>query len=242
MTITKAGILALLVCSLPHAVSAQTMQWTDKGYVSVNVGVQVGSRDLSTDQTFPLYEETASVSSTQEVKGGGFFDVGGAYRVYGNNLLAGAAFSRTSSDSNASITASVPDPVFFDRPRNVTSTHSGLKHSENALHLSAIWMMPVANKLDVAVFGGPTIFWVAQDIISSLSAQEPGPVVTAQTAEVKKTTGGIHFGVDVQYVVARKWAVGGLARYSWGSASIEGANEDLTVGGFQLGIGARLRF
>lgn len=242
LKMTKAGVLALCLFAAPGIASAQTMQWTDKGYVAVNFGAQVGSHKLDTSSTFSLYEETATVTSNQEIQGGGFFDIGGAYRVWGQNLLAGVSFTHTSSDADVAISGSIPDPVFFDRPRTVNTTQSGAQHSEDALHLSAVYMIPVANKLDVGVFGGPTIFWVKQDTITSLTVTEPGPTVNAPLSEVKKTTAGIHFGVDVQYLVAKKIAVGGLARYAWGSAKIDGATDNLTVGGFQIGAGVRYRF
>ena len=239
---TKAGILALCLCAAPQIVSAQTMQWTDKGYLTFNVGGQIGSDDLDTSSTFSLYEETATVASTQKISGGAFFEIGGAYRVWGNNLLAGVSLTRTKSDADVAITASIPDPVFFDRPRAVSATQGGAEHSETAIHLNAIWMIPVANKIDVGVFGGPTIFMVKQDTITSLTVTEPGPTVNAPLTEVKKTTAGINFGVDVQYLVRRNLAVGGIARYAWGSADIDGATESLGVGGFQIGVGARYRF
>jgi hypothetical protein len=239
---TKVGVLALCLFAAPSMASAQTMQWTDKGYVGITFGGQAGSHTLDTNSTFPLYDETATVTSTQKVGGGALFDIGGAYRVWGQNLLAGVNFTHTSSDADVSITGSIPDPVFFDRPRAVNTSQSGAQHSENALHLDAVYMIPVANKLDVGVFGGPTIFWVKQDTITSLSVTEPGPTVNAPLTEVKKTTAGINFGVDVQYLVANKIAVGGLARYAWGSAKIDGATDNLTVGGFQIGAGVRYRF
>ena len=236
---TKAGILALCLCAAPSMVSAQTMQWTDKGYVAVSGGAQVGSDDLNTSSTFTIYDESASVSSAQKVKGGGFFDIGGAYRVWGRNLLAGINYSHTASDTDVSVNASIPDPRVFDRPRTVSASQSGAKHKENAVHLSAIWMMPVANKLDVGIFAGPSIFAIKQQTISDLTVTEPGPNVSAPLRDVKKTTVGVNLGVDLQYLVWKKWAVGGLARYSWGSASISGASKKLTVGGFQIGAGAR---
>ena len=239
---TKAGILALCLCAAPSMVSAQTMQWTDKGYVAVSGGAQVGSDDLNTSSTFTIYDESASVSSAQKVKGDGFFDIGGAYRVWGRNLLAGINYSHTASDTDVSVNASIPDPRVFDRPRTVSASQSGAKHKENAVHLSAIWMMPVANKLDVGIFAGPSIFAIKQQTISDLTVTEPGPNVSAPLRDVKKTTVGVNLGVDLQYLVWKKWAVGGLARYSWGSASISGASKKLTVGGFQIGAGARYRF
>ena len=242
MKITTAGILALCVCAVPTTAAAQTMQWTDKGYVSVNVGVQAGSHDLSESGSFPLYDETATFSSTNKVKGGVLFDLGGAYRVWGKNLLAGVTYSHVSSESDGSVTGSIPDPVFFDRPRTVSKTFPGLKHSENAVHLDAIWVMPVANKLDLALFAGPTIFAVKQDMIPSLTVTEPGPTVTTTATSASKTTVGFNAGIDVQYMIQKKWGVGLLARYAGGSASLPGASEKLTVGGFQIGVGGRLRF
>ncbi len=242
MKMTNAAILTLCLCAAPQIASAQTMQWTDKGYVTFNVGVQVGSDDLDTSSTFSLYDETATVTSTQKISGGAFFEFGGAYRVWGKNLLAGVSFTRTKSDADVAITGSIPDPIVHDRPRTVTATQGDAEHAETVMHLNAIWMIPVANKLDVGVFGGPSIFWVSQDTITSLTVTEPGPTVSAPLTEVKKTTGGINFGVDVQYLVMKKVAIGGVARYTWASASIEGATEKLGVGGFQLGVGARYRF
>jgi hypothetical protein len=243
LKITTAGILALCACAVPQVAAAQTMQWTDKGYVTVNGGGQASSHDLSESGSFPLYDETATFSSTNKVKGGGMFDIGGAYKVWKNNLLVGVSFSHVASKSNGSVTGSIPDPVFFDRPRAVTKDFNGLKHSENAVHIDAIWMMPVANKLDIAFFLGPTIFSVKQDTIPSpLTITEPGPTITTAVVSSSKSTAGFNIGADVQYLLAKKWGVGGLVRYSVGSVSLPGASEKLTVGGFQIGGGLRLRF
>jgi len=237
--------VALLVfgCSAASAPAfAQTMQWTDKGYISVNGGLQAGSDTLDTSSTFSLYDETASVTSTQKVKGGAFFDIGGAYRVWGKNLLAGVSFSHTSSDADVSVIAIIPDPIRFDQPRTVNQTVGGAKHTESVVHISAIWMIPVANKIDVGLFAGPSIFLINQQTIGTPTVTEPGPIVSTPLVEIKKSSGGLHAGIDVQYMIAKQWGVGGLARYTWGSATIAGATEKLTLGGFQIGAGARVRF
>lgn len=220
------------------------MQWTDKGYVTVDVGAQAGSHTLDTSSTFTLYDENATISSSQKVKGGAFFDIGAAYRVWGHNLLAGLTYSRTSSKGDLTVNGSIPDPVVTDRPRSVQTTIGGAKHVENAIHLDAIWMMPVAEKLDLGVFAGPTIFNINQDtagVPTPAQVTEPGPTIAASLVKVSKTTVGLNLGVDVQYMVAKKWGVGGIARYAWGSADL-GSSKKLTVGGFQIGVGARLRF
>jgi hypothetical protein len=242
LTKTKVGILALCLCAAPSMVSAQTMQWTDRGFITVNGGFQAGSHDLETSSSFPKYDETATVSTTQKVKGGGFFDIGAAIRVMGNNLLAGISYSHTSSEADVNLTASIPDPAVFDRPRTVTQTQSGAGHTEDTVHLDVIWMIPVAHKLDIGVFAGPSIFTVEQDTVTTLTVTEPGPVVNAPLTAVKKTSVGFNAGLDLQYVVNKTFGVGGLARYSWGSQEIPGATDNLTVGGFQIGGGLRVRF
>ena len=233
--------LVFCVCAAPRSAVAQTMQWTDKGYVSVNVGFQAGSHNLNTSSTFRIYEEDATVTSTQKVKGGALFDIGGAYRVWGHNLLAGVFYSRTSSKADLNVKGSIPDPIITDSPRTAQTTVAGAKHVENAIHLNAIWMMPDAEKIDVGVFAGPTIFNINQDTAGAPAVTEPGPTIATPLVKVSKTTVGINLGVDAQYMVAKKIAVGGLARYAWGSVGL-GSGSKLTVGGFQLGVGARYRF
>ena len=236
----KAGILTLCVCAVSHVAQAQTMQFTDKGYVTFTAGGQFGSHDIATSSTFDYVGEQATTASAQKVGGGLMVDFGGAYRVWGKNLLAAASFSHQSSQSNVEITASIPDPAFFGNLRNVSSQQNGADHDENVLHFAAVWMIPVAQKLDVGVFGGPSIFWVSQDTVETLTVTEPTPTVTGPLVKVKKTTGGINLGVDVQYLVYQKFAVGALVRYTWASTTISGSK--LTLGGFQLGGGVRYRF
>ena len=239
----KVGILALCLCAgAARPAHAQQMQWTDKAFVSANVGVQIGSHDLSDTQTFTLYDEAATVATAMKVKSGGLFDIGGGYRVW-QNVTAGVIYSWTSSSSNAAIAGTIPDPVFFDRPRAVAATASGLKHTENVLHLNATWMRPVTDKIDVGVSAGPSIFFVKQDLVTSLPITDPGlivgaPVVSSQS----KATAGFNLGVDVTYLLNKKYGVGGIARYSWGSVKLGDANTKLTVGGLQLGGGVRVRF
>jgi Outer membrane protein beta-barrel domain len=238
----KAGTLALCLLAAPAMTYAQTMQWTNKGYITVSGGGQVGSHDLTTTQSFDLYGESAQIKTAQTVKGGGIFDIGAAYRVWGNNLLAGVSFTHSASTDNVDITGTIPDPRFFGALRNVTTSQANSKHSETGVHIDAIYMIPIANKLDVGVFGGPSIYFVSQDSVGNVTVTEPTPTLTATMTNVSKTEAGFNFGADVQYLVYKTVAVGVIARYAWADATIEGADKKLTVGGFQIGGGVRLRF
>ena len=234
-------IAALAAVLAPLDAQAQ-MQWTDKGFLNVNFGVQTGSHDLDTNTTFELYEEPATIDSSQTVDGAAFFEVGAGYRVW-RNLALGVTYSRLTSDTDVSITGSIPDPVFFDRLRPVSGSVSGAEHSQQAIHLQGVWMMPVTDTVDVGFAFGPTIFLVSQDVPSAVNVAEPGPTITSIDVTSEDATSlGFHAGVDVTYLVTPRIGVGGTARYSWGSADIEGATDNLTVGGFQIGAGVRFRF
>jgi hypothetical protein len=241
LTKTRAGFLALCLCAIAVPAGAQQMQWTDKGFISVNGGAQAGSHDLTSNQSFDLYSETATITTSQKVKSGGYFDLGFGYKIW-ENLLVGASYSHVGSKSDVAIAGSIPDPVFFDQPRSVTASVSGAKHSENVFHIDATWMMPVTDKIDVGFMAGPSIFSVKQDLVTALTVSEPGPVVQAPafTSE-SKTSVGFNAGVDVTYLIGKRWGVGGLARFAWGSPTLPGGVK-LTVGGFQIAGGFRMRF
>jgi hypothetical protein len=238
----KAGFLSLALCAAVVPKAHAQMTWTDKAFVNVTVGGQAGSHTVATSATFDLYDEQGTLSSSQKVKGGGLFDVSGGYKVR-KNLAAGIGFSRMASKADAAITASVPDPRVFDQLRAVSATAPGMKHSENAIHLFGTYMMPVTDKIDVGFSAGPSIFMVKQTLPTGLTVTEPGPAVSQITTEKSsKTTAGVNIGVDVTYLVSKRWGVGGLARYTWGSVDLKNATDKLTVGGFQIGAGVRLRF
>ena len=238
----RAMILAGLAALLAPGDAAAQMLWTDQAFLNANIGVQAGSHTLATNSAFELYEEPATISSDQSVDGGAFFEIAAGYKVW-RNLTVGLAFSHMSSDADVNITGSIPDQAITDRPRPVSGSVSGAGHSENALHLQGVWMMPVTDKVDVGFQFGPTIFFVSQDVPTSVSVSEPGPTITSiSVTDEGKTTMGIHFGIDVTYLIRPRLGIGGLARYSWGSIDVPVATDNLTVGGFQLGVGVRYRF
>jgi hypothetical protein len=218
------------------------MQWTDKAFASVNFGAQAPSRTLSTTTTPDIYGEPASFASTQDVGGGAFFDIAGGYKIW-HNLAVGLGITHVGSKADLTVNAQIPDPLFFDSPRAVTLSVPNAHHSQTAINLTGTWVMPITDKIDLGYQFGPTIFLVSQDIPGVPTISEPGPTITSLPLDsVDKTTVGIHFGVDLTYMITKRYGVGGIARYSWGSADLAGTDESVTVGGFQIGAGFRVRF
>jgi hypothetical protein len=218
--------------------AAQTMQWTDKGYVSVNGGVQAGRTTSARADRFRSHDETATFTSTNKVKGGGLIDIGGAYRVWGKNLLVGVSFSHMSSKSDGSLTGSIPDPSSRSA-RAGQQDLPDLKHAENAVHLDAMWMMPVANKLDIGISAGRRSSRSRRTRFRRSPSPSPADRHDHRREE-QQDHGRLQRGVDVQYMVAKAVGVGGDALLGR-PVSLPGASRS-SRWRLQIGGGVRFRF
>ena len=197
--------------SLTQPADAQQLSWTDKAFASVNFGGQAPSRSLSATTTPDIYGEPASFASTQDVGGGAFFDISGGYKIW-QNLAVGIGVTHVGSKADLTVNASIPDPLFFDQPRLVTTSLPNAKHSQTAINLTGTWVMPITDKIDVGYQFGPSIFLVSQDLPGVPTISEPGPTIASLPVDsVDKTTIGIHFGVDVTYMITPRYGVGRLS-------------------------------
>jgi Outer membrane protein beta-barrel domain len=213
-------------------------------FAGVNVGFQLQADTITSTNSFTVYAETAAVTATQEVNPGVMIDISAGYR-FSRNLGVAIAVSRFSDSSDAEMTAIVPHPLFFNQPRTVTATSEGLDRTELGVHLQAVWFVTVPDALPdevrIAITGGPTIFSLDQQLIATAAVpaqtQNAVPVVESQS----ETAVGFNIGVDVTYPLTPRFGVGGFARYAGGSVDLPAA-QDAGVGGFQLGVGARVGF
>lgn len=222
--------------------------------VFLNAGFQIASQDVSRTSTFDLYDEQARIDFAQDdVEGGGFFEIGGAYR-FGERLGAGLSFMRVTSDGGSTANGSIPHPLVFDQFRPFSVSADGLEHKENILHLFATWSMPVTEKFDVTFSAGPSIFNITQGFIRTVSFTEAPPFTSVNVDRIEiesrdESALGFNIGADGIYSVGRfgdaELGVGGNVRYSWGKADFDiAAGDELSVkgGGFQIGGGVRVRF
>jgi opacity protein-like surface antigen len=243
-----ASVLALVAASDAQA------QWGEplggRLTVSVNGAVQPASQDINRTTTFDLYGEQAEVTTAQEVTGGGLLDIGAMYRVRGNFGI-GAAYTMMTSDSTGSISGRLPHPLFFDQPRAFDVAVPTLEHDEQALHVNAVWFIPFVEKVDFAVFAGPSFFAVKQGLARGVTFSENPPefntvtIDTVDTATVEESAVGFNIGADGSYAVTPNIAVGVLLRYTRASVDMplaEGATAEVKAGNFQIGAGVRFRF
>lgn len=246
-------VCALLVASAREA-SAQTLQdWIDRGYANLNFGFESTSGTLNDAVTFRLYDEDGTKAVESGVDSGGFIDLSAGARVW-RNVSVGLGFHREATTGQAAVTASVPNPIFFDRNRPVALTVDDLNRVERAVHLQFGYMLPLNERISVHVFAGPSFFRLTQDVVGDVTFTEQPPAFTTVTGtasvlERKKSRTGANIGADVSYMFLTEGDVkagGGIfVRYSGTTAAVPvlgDATIESDLGGLQIGFGARVRF
>lgn len=243
--VTKTAIVMTIVAACVAGgatpARAQSSSASDtKAFLSLDVGAQPQQRTVTTSSSFPLYDETATVETSQPVHNGPVFGVTGGYRVRPTLGIAVGLTFFNARTSEAAVSARIPDPAFFDRPRTVGEAVSGLEHQELGIHIQAVWFKTLSEKIDVALSAGPSIINVKHDLVTATVSTGTQALVTAKTTE-KKNAFGVNVGGEGIYKLSPGLGVALFVRYAGGKVDLPSVS-DLTVGGLQAGLGVRVRF
>ena len=213
-------------------------------------GTQIASKDkFSETHSEPLYGEQKTWTADYDIDPGLDLEVGGGYRAW-HNLFVGGTYSHVHDSGAARVTAQIPHPFFFNQPRTVSGESDSLSHDEDAGHISAYWIFPVGRRLEVALFGGPSIIHVSRPLVTDVEFTESYPYDTAEFSKVavddsSKTGFGAHGGASVTYFVTREVGIGGSVRYSRASVDLPtpaGNSVSLDAGGLQAAATLTVRF
>jgi len=211
-----------------------------KIFISVNGGAQTQSRSVDNSFSIPVYSQTATVATTTTIPSGGLFDLSAGYKVTPSIGVA-IGFSTFSVTGATAGAASVPSPIFFNRPAAVTIPENPADRKDRSVYLLLVGFVPVTDKVDVALSIGPSFTRVQQSLITSVSipagTQNVNPTIQTQSGTAK----GVNVGVDLTYMFVKQVGAGAFMRYNGGSVDLDSA-PGLKAGGFQIGIGGRLRF
>lgn len=237
---TTGGLMTGLLLGGAAQIGAQGQPPVERGFINVNVGAQPQRRDIHTSHSFPLYDEVATVTSTQPIKNGVIVDASGGYRL-GPRLAVGVGFSSFETSSASRVTAAIPDLFFVDRPKTVVTEASNLDHTERGVHLQLLWFLPVTDRIDVALSAGPSFIWVTQDLTANVSVPAGTQAVSLTQTTESGTAIGANVGFDGSYMFTPRYGTGVFIRYAGGSVDLPTVS-DLKVGGFRTGFGFRIRF
>jgi hypothetical protein len=242
------AVMAMALATTFGAGLAEAQSDGPRVLLSVNVGIQPGSEQIGDATTFPLYDETGVVTADGEASTGALMDFGAAFRVSGQ-ITAGIAFHRTSSANAWNVNGTAPHPLFFNQPRSFSVVASDLERVETGVHFTIGYLLPITDKLDLHIYGGPTLFNVSQEVVSGVTVTEANPQFTAVNAaptvsKQEESAWGPNLGFDLSYLITRSFGLGGYMRYAAASADIPvmANTVETDLGGFQVGAGVRFRF
>lgn len=257
-TASLAAVLCVLAVAASQAQTAPPAQGPRQPepklparvFVDLNGGYQSASMDFSDRRDDPFFGESATWTADYAVQSGPSFDVAGGVRLW-RNLAARVGYSLFEDSRIAGIAGEVPHPFFFNQNRGIAGEAQALKQQEHGIHLGALWTTSIGRHVELGVFGGPTVFRVARDLVEDVSYAEVGypydaaAFGSATVARVSETAIGFHAGADVTWMFSRAVGVGGVVRFARASASLDSpANSralSLDLGGLQVGAGLRIR-
>jgi hypothetical protein len=247
----KSSIVSLAagVCLFSSTITNAQPSEPEKMFFNVNAGAQMQSHDLTASSTFPIYNQTASVNTAQTVESGAFLDLNVGARVWGD-IGIGLGFASFKDSSNLAGAASIPHPLFFNRPET-RNFSAGSDHKERNIYLVALWFYSVTDRIDVAFSAGPSFTRVRHTVLSNVvvppGSQDVFPVLESQSGWAKGGTVGFdgtylltNSGYSLRGVSVRP-GLGVFLRYNGGSVRLPSGAE-IDAGGFQGGAGLRLRF
>src|SRR5206468_2309617 len=111
-----------------------------RGFVGAAVGGEVTNANFSTSLDFTLYAQATSFDTAYRLPGALAFDGHGGIRFW-RALGVEVALSSCRRKGDATISASLPHPFFFDRPRALDASVPDLQRSERGIHIGLLWMM-----------------------------------------------------------------------------------------------------
>jgi hypothetical protein len=246
MRVSAVLLLAALAAAAAPAAAQERLR------ISVDVGQQTSTTTVSQDQTFDRYFEQGSFNFERIVPKAVVYDVGATVRVW-RGLYAGGAVSMFNKTGPGELTAHVPHPLQFNKPRTTTGEVADAKRLEIGQHIMIGWAIPADGGLDFTLFAGPSIFTTEQLFVSSLTLsldrevfpfdELAFPAVVTET--LRDNVVGYNAGVDMTWRMNRHIGLGLLLRYSSGKNAFTPTGAlpvEVTAGGLHAGGGLRVLF
>lgn len=199
-------------------------------------------------RTFDAFAEQGRIDTAYDPGSGPGGEIGLTYR-FARRLGVSVAGTVVSRDATAVWSASVPHPLFLDRPRTAEGTID-VDYSEKAGHLDLVYLGG-SGSLDFALFGGPSFVSVSTDLLGEPVYTQAYPfdeitVTNVQPLSADKSRIGFNVGAALTYRFSRSVGFGVQGRFTRATLELErDADADpvsIDAGGFQVGAGFRFSF
>ena len=227
--------------ALPAAAQSQGPR---PGFFNINFAGQRTDGSFASSAVRTIYLEEATFRTSQAFETEGLTEVSFGYRIW-KGVTAGFAYSKVKdTTADATLNASIPSPIFFDRRKDSSDTLSDLAHKEQSKHLLFGWTAGFLNdKLVGSLLVGPSFVKVEQDFVLASSATVPALTQTAVFSPVTESADakGFNVGLDVSFMVTPWVGAGVMYRYVNAHVDLDSL-KNVRVGGGQFGAGIRVRF
>ena len=224
----------VLILATASAARAQTSTVPERPiFANLDIGGQVTTSSFSGSSTTPVFNENATINLNQNVGKGFFWGVRGGY-LFNSHIGAAVGVWGSSGKGDATIVASIPDPLVTGKFKTVTVTGTDLKQTNVGVDFQLVWTRPITDRIQVSVFGGPTIIHVSQDV-GTIAVASGGQTASASSERQSATTGKAgNIGVDGIFEVTKRFGLGAFVSYAGGKADLPSASS-VTVGGVHIG-------
>jgi len=245
------GVVSLAAGQQARAEGEPARGWDGRVFLSIDGGYRGASGSFGYRDTQTVFQEEASAQATFVRRGAPALEFAVGLRLW-RNLGIGAALSALHEDQPTALRITVPHPVFFNRPATGSATDSS-SHNELALHLQAVLIAPVGRRLRVGLFGGPSRFWLHQQMVADAELAPTLLSDSSFTLSLPKLRGdtanpsawGFHAGADLTFRISKRVGIGGLVRYSHATTHLAnaltarrggdaGTTVPMTLGGLQV--------
>lgn len=247
----------LLCCFVVDAAPVSAQSSVPRGWIEVRIGQATPAEiTLTTTYTFQKYSEAASIRTTYLIDTVPVVEGGAGYML--NDLLGiGVSMGGATHRNPASLSATIPSPLFFNRPgTGTTETTDKLTRRELYTNVQAVGLVPLrSERIQLRVLAGPSRISLKGDVTTDVrytqvaSASTNVVTITGFSQKtVSDSAWGFNAGGDVVYLVSRRAGVVGGAKLIYGTVLVEDQNalSDAAVrvssGGIQLRAGGHLTF
>jgi hypothetical protein len=238
-------MVALVAVLAPPFVHAE-----ERVRVILNGALSPTTRSFGQTLTYTEFVETATVRADYETNSTFSPDLGIQTQVF-RNLGVFVAFTYARRDEKGRFSASLPHPLYLDRPRTLEGDLSGYRYQERGFHLDLSYGA-ARGHIDYALFAGVSLFSVEADLVDSVRYDQTYPYdsVTLREApsrRVKNNPTGFNVGgrLDYRFGHSGHFGLGVQLRFSRATAKLKASQSgtvDVDAGGLQAGVGARLYF
>ena len=240
----------LAVCAAPVA-EAQLREPEQRLFISIDGGFQGGSQQVQNQAVTPdVFGEDQITETDHDIDRTSAVGRASVVARLWGNLGVGLGYTVSSEVGEGAVTVMVPHPVFFNRPRTASTDLTDLRHRADMFHFQAVYLVPLDDRVQLQLFGGPSVMTVEQAVVTGATAGAEVPPYTAvtldslQRQQLTSTGLGFNVGMDFAYMFRDSYGAGLFVQYAGGSLDFEsrGGPSEVTVGGIQFGGGLRFRF